>query len=140
MKKYITCNHKICGLNEHGRCYEVQAWDCCEYLKVVKKFEQLQKNRSLKIDGQWVAVKDKLPELIKDKDYSEVVEGYNKHNGVFFASCSWVNDGDNSGYTWNMHESGYRIDEDPSEWMDEDDYPTHWRIITKPIAAKELKS
>jgi hypothetical protein len=53
MIKYRTCNHKICGLNIHGRCEEVQAWDCCEYLKVLKELEQLQKGNIPNVMGSF---------------------------------------------------------------------------------------
>ena len=62
-----------------------------------------------------------------------VVLGWNEHNGFFFASISYMKDGDEWGWCWNMHESAYGVDEEPAEWIKEDDWPTHWCELVKPI-------
>ena len=82
--------------------------------------------------SRWVSVNDRTPKLIEGKDYSEIVHGWNDKHGYMYVRLCWINDGDNSGYSWDIHSSQYGIDTDPEETMYEEDFPTYWQELKKP--------
>lgn len=84
------------------------------------------------VECRWVSVNNRTPELIEGKDYSEIVHAWNEKHGYMYVRLCWINDGDNSGYAWDIHSSQYGIDTDPEETMYEEDFPTHWQELRNP--------
>jgi len=79
------------------------------------------------VNSCWVDCNKRLPDLIKDKDYSENVLAW--CGGQLMVMCLfWVNgvDEHDSGYIWCQ---SYYLD---GEGQSDDDYaPTHWMPLPK---------
>ena len=77
----------------------------------------------------WISVKDKLPEIIKGKDYSENVLAC--CNGELMVVTRSFNYDDNGNYSWFWANCYGNIDGDGE--IDDDYEITHWMPLPKPI-------
>lgn len=115
--KLLALAFEDCNLKEHIT-YEYEFFD--------KKYKL---SFSYKNYDPWISVKDKLPEIIKGKDYSENVLA--SCNGELMVVTRSFNYDDNGNYSWFWANCYGNIDGDGE--IDDDYEITHWMPLPKAI-------